>query len=74
MAGSKYGTFRSNVSPYTQQSQKQQPKKLQNYQVAKLLKLEKLINQLSKEIKIDRLNVVLMVLGEDNVKKIEKMA
>lgn len=42
--------------------------------MAKLLKLEKLINQLSKEIKIDKLNVVFMVLGEENVKKIEKMA
>jgi len=67
-------TFRNNVSPYTQQSQRQSSsKKLKNYQVAKLLKLEKIINQLSKEISIDKMNVIFMMLGDNNVKKIESM-
>lgn len=41
--------------------------KLKNFQVAKLMKLEKLVNQFSKEIGIDRSNVLIMMLGEKNL-------
>lgn len=34
--------------------------------MAKLLKLEKIINQFSKEINVDKTNILMMLLGDQN--------
>lgn len=37
------------------------------------MKLEKLMNKLAKEIKMDKFNIIYMMMGDKNMKKLEKM-
>ena len=64
---------KGNTPSAQQSSNKQSPaKKLQNHQVLKMIKLEKLIAKFSKEIGIDKTKLLFILLGDQAPKPLEQ--